>query len=693
MSDSKANEPKKRQRGNVSRLQLDALLKDVEGEDTVPWWNHRLNFAASNGLISDLQLRRSLSYRNSCVKTSLRSIGVAKPLQDRFRLYSIACSKIQHRLGAVLNMAVVIHKDNEASLCRLASVCQDVQSLRDIMLDGPNPKPLEVVLAETRYPSLLRLGPSDEEISLMSSWDQAKTYIANRFVANVQVHVRSHLQRRIKKSLRSRINNTENDVAMKYVFSDGTAPEDSEDREHCERMKTRLYALKLLSRDGFTLPKREKVSPDMMLLHFDLCKEEIASFQPLPMATTLSRCHARICERVYGTLTKGMPNVPEFSSLVRERRKRVVPRRKWTKKAFRQVRRSQKAKKSGKRKQQIKKRRKQQKLKPDQQIDSLETDGYSVSLALKTPHKNPADNLSPEEKFEKHIARLKKVMTKPDAFVAGNDPGRKNLATQALLSVGSEVSSTQASRVQFTRSQWNSVIRSKQQRAWEEKRRNGPVKTALDALSSSGGKKSCNEDKWAAYLTASVENQRVLHQEFLENDERQRRRFLAYGRRQRAIDRVASRMVNTPDRKPLVIGYGNGSFPCHGRGGSDTSVPVKSLYRAVIAAFKKKRICGGVIKVWEYFTTAKCYRCHNRMEKMFKTVDGKKVEDRDFRCCATCTHEEHPKLRNRDWNAALNILVLTIAILKGEDRPEYLKPEKKKRRSAKRKADGSSIAH
>ena len=672
----------KRRTGHVSREELDRRLTGVEGEEEHQWWNHRLIFAAERGKITKHELNTSLSCRVTCVKTSLRSIGCSDAIQSRLRLYSIATSKIHHRLGAMLNMCAVTNKENPRELRALATLVQDVQQLRDTMLAGVNTMPPVVAATLRENPRLWDMGPRKDELSILSTWDQAKTYIANRFIANVQVHVKSHLERRLKRAIRRSMVDTPSDIAMKYLFDRGKPPTNEGDKTLCDAMATRLRSLKLLNEDGFVLPKRQKVPVDVLLLHFELAFCEETGFQPLPMSNTVSRIHSRVCERIYGNLTRSLPECPSFDEFVKKRIKRPPSRSRWTKRSFRRVRRSKGAKKRGGRKVRRKRRGKQQVVSVNkmQSIHSFETDGYSISLALNTPHTSPADGLTPKQYAEKELDRLRRVSQEADCWVAGLDPGRKNIATQACLPFEADPLGGEAMRVQFTREQWKRVVRSRQQREWECGRRVGRVKKALDALSASGGKKRASDaSKWKSYVKASLDHQRVLHREFLENDERRRRALLSYGRRRRAVETAASRLVQTPDGKPLIIGYGNGSFKSHGKGGSDTSVPVKALYRAILSAFKKKRLRGGVTKVWEYFTTAKCHRCHKRMEKIYELSDGHPVENRDFRRCMHCNQDKCPKLRNRDWNAALNMRVVVMCLLKGEDRPVYLKPEPRAR--------------
>ena len=55
--------------------------------------------------------------------------------------------------------------------------------------------------------------------------------------------------------------------------------------------------------------------------------------------------------------------------------------------------------------------------------------------------------------------------------------------------------------------------------------------------------------------------------------------------------------------------------------------------------------------------------------------------DRDFRICEHCSsNEQTRKLRNRDFNASINILKLLWSELRGEARPGYLCPEPRGRK-------------
>lgn len=169
-----------------------------------------------------------------------------------------------------------------------------------------------------RMPSIWDTGPREQELELMTSWDQAKTYMANRFVANVQVHVKTHLERRIKKRLSASLVSTSFDVAYNYVFAKGDPPDHQGDKSVCDVLAARLRGLKLITADGFCLPAREKVPVDIMLFHFELAFDAGSAFQPFPLANTVSRVHARVDERIYDKLTVGILEAPSFQEFVKK---------------------------------------------------------------------------------------------------------------------------------------------------------------------------------------------------------------------------------------------------------------------------------------------------------------------------------------------------------------------------------------
>ena len=109
--DPTAAEQQKKTGGDFNRLSKE-VLADLLGkrgvlQDAPEWWNHRLLFAHSHGAITNEQLERSLSCSTRVVKRYLWSITSDITVRSRLRTYSIATTKLWHRLGAIVNMCAV----------------------------------------------------------------------------------------------------------------------------------------------------------------------------------------------------------------------------------------------------------------------------------------------------------------------------------------------------------------------------------------------------------------------------------------------------------------------------------------------------------------------------------------------------------------------------------------------------------
>jgi transposase len=88
-----------------------------------------------------------------------------------------------------------------------------------------------------------------------------------------------------------------------------------------------------------------------------------------------------------------------------------------------------------------------------------------------------------------------------------------------------------------------------------------------------------------------------------------------------------------------------------------------------------------VIMVWEYLTTQMCHVCQKRMVSVY----ADKIPIRGLKLCksTTCSKDHNPAFRNRDGNAARNLVICLEAMVKGQNRPKYLCPQPKKRKSKK----------
>ena len=430
----------------------------------------------------------------------------------------------------------------------------------------------------------------------------------------------------------------------------------------------------------------------------------ILGFQPFPHNSAVSRVHVHVDQRVMNQLLREKP--PDKRCLLENLN--LTPERWEACRPVKEKAKTRKTKKTtrprkhqGSRKVKRYVRRRGASLPPGAVIRSVHTDGVALSIVMKMPHTKPADKLTTEEYIAKQNDRATALFNDDDCYVVAGDPGRVNLMVAATLKARQNPVDTRPSRTRTTRTWWLKATKRIKQQEWEQKRRSRPdVAAAMNALSQSGGRRSVSVSAWSRYLDALVANKDTLHREFLENDERYVLRMERYRHRRSAISRAAQCILNeVPNSKgqptKVVVGYGDASMKSHGRGTKDVSVPVKQLYREIIATMKRRRLDGVVIKVWEHRTTKTCYRCKEELETVYekdeegvdkRDAHGRRTEDRNFRRCAHCrTTEGSPKLRDRDFNASINILLALIARLKGEPRPEHLRPKKVRRKATKRR--------
>ena len=747
--------PKPPSNGKLSRVKLDALLKGVAGEEAHPWWNDRLAFAHSNGLLTVEQLQAAQSVRTRVLKRYLWSITSDDIVRQRLRTYAIAASKLAHRLGAVLNMCAVAAGAGGAAPGAFGDIvnmlcAKTTTAMRTVMLpDGCKvEQPAFVTRVLEAYPQLSALMPTPEELGVLSSWNQAKKFILDKYLVSVAMHVRTHFLKRLKRHIRSVLVGNEDAKCevFKYIWGSKTEV-DNVNREVADRVIERLKHIGAWSSadnapDTSTSDGSEKsaLNPGLMQWHLELCLSDTSTCQPFPLANLVSRGYHRVDREVFRSMFKaeglGLHTALRLSPAL------------WNAnlKSHHRV--------------ESKKGRRQSVITPLRKgefVSSVETDGYGVSITIKTPHTERAGTkLTKEENGARHMERLCAVYkSRDDVQLTSSDPGRVCLATTARTTKTPAEADLPSPRMDaerrgkvarpahgvYSRQAWKKDIKDRATKEWEATRRLRPtVKAAMDALSASGGKRNSSLERWQAYLNAAVEHWSTLCGEFLECDDRCAMKMSLFKLRRRALDRFASSVV-APTRedkckgkgvRPLIVLYGSATMKCHGRGSNDTPVPVKGVYDAILRAFRRHRREGGVLKTWEHRTTLTCHRCGTVMEKLYETVaDGSRREIHDYRLCTKCTcangfefdgcgggacrtggcgcqrvllfrcakkggegvktsvpnfsrcavstQEERPKLRNRDFNAAINILRAGEAMLRGEGRPEHLRPATRKK--------------
>eukprot|EP00873_Tetraselmis_striata_P028191 jgi/Tetstr1/448455/TSEL_035723.t1 len=605
---------------------------------------------------------------------------------ERIRSYSVLCTKLHRRASALLNMTVCENINNEDNLLKICDILSSPLKIKPIVvcLRDPLSDLFEKCLRKHKY--IDSLGPSLNELSLVSHWSNVKTYVANKIHANIKTQIKSHFLKRLKTYVRSHVKGPP-DAAVKYLFGESPC-ENVEDRTLIESIVDRLGKGGLL-KDGLPEIPAEGLPSSLIKFHFDLCKASEKGFRPLPFPSIGARHHARIDPGVFSTLMRDLPDAER--DLHRELK---LTRELWNRKANRVIgykkrQREKKVNRRGENKRTKKFRRynrlKVRKLKDTQWVSSIETGGVAVSIVVKTLHRPAREKKDVDQHYEEELRKIREVYNNCSPSITAFDPGHVFLLTGATIPKsdlnmeahkGEMVSSAKHSA--FSRAPWAKICRQGEQRTWEEERRStAEVKEALDKLTESGGGRSSDIDIWAKFVKAAADRIDTLDKEFLLNDERCKRRFTCFKRKQSALMKVAGFAIRKEEKTPILIGVGHANVSATMKG-CPISVPTKAIQKSIKRAFSQHDKKGYIMKVWEHRTTKTCYKCFNEMEIMYKEKDGKQVPDRESRRCNHCKHgpDEHgperPKERNCDFNAAKNILLAFIAILQDKPRPQHL---------------------
>lgn len=352
----------------------------------------------------------------------------------------------------------------------------------------------------------------------------------------------------------------------------------------------------------------------------------------------------------------------------------------------------------------------------DDRVDSIETDGVGMRMCVKRPvdlsrFVRPlptAEELAARKAASAAAARkrsadkkrvLKEKLTGVDPSAApcasvssvaapvfvGADDGRKKLYVAAV----SRDATKKPTTVVFTRSRYYHEMRYQSHQAWNRQRQLQPaLQAALAALSEAGGLRNCDPDLWRATLAAEREHDLVLRQEYLESKEHAVWRMRLFRRKRASLDRAAWRMVGEPVRdevleRPLVVGVGSAKFSSTGRG--ELPAPTSALRQALRRAISEVRSRGREVvylDVWEHRTTLCCCACGSATRAAAVVQPNRTVEEegnrrrkvgggsRRLRLCTEC--DPGGKLRDRDVQAARNMLWLTQHEYYGAPRPQYL---------------------
>ena len=335
---------------------------------------------------------------------------------------------------------------------------------------------------------------------------------------------------------------------------------------------------------------------------------------------------------------------------------------------------------------------------PDARVDSVETDTVGLRLHVKIPKdverfKRPlpetAEAPTPKRprttRKSRGTSASKESEEEADSFLfdqpmfpvmVGVDEGRSKLFTAAISTNPLKKPESLA----FTRKHYYSAMGYWRHQKWSQGRSRKPeVQSLLTNLANAGGLKTCRPDRWEATLRVEQEHRGLLKEEYLENNEYAMWRMRLFRKKRQALDRGVQKIIRAasqgqPRERAIVIGLGDAKFPSTGRG--EMAVPTTQLGVAIQRAVARARETNRLVEIrniWEFRTTKCCCGCGMVTESPMveDRKRGGQRRSRRLRLCTSC-EETTGKRRDRDVQAARNILWLLQHKMHGSPRPWYL---------------------
>ena len=292
-------------------------------------------------------------------------------------------------------------------------------------------------------------------------------------------------------------------------------------------------------------------------------------------------------------------------------------------------------------------------MKKKSKVCSFETDGVGMSICLKTA----VPLYSPPTRFQDN-----EILESDNPVFIGGDEGRAKIMTCAV----STNPLKQPTKIVFSRRSYYRSTKHKARLLFETSEReknHGELQNVIQQLSLSP-----KHTMTSQYVRrVADEHFDVMKREFIVNKERALWRMRLYRMKKRSLDRAAQRIFQAANKRPVVIGVGNAKFAPTGIG--EMAVPTtgfnKALARAKYRYHKKSRIIG----IDEFRTTMCCCACG---EITTAPLVGGDRPSRRLRFCNNCNQQNGKGLRDRDIQAARNMLWCTINLFYGIERPSYL---------------------
>lgn len=671
------------------------------------------------GVLTEEDVLQQSSTDKKTFKAYLWTLVEDDRIRKAFRQYSIVCSEIMIRGSIIANIVANVVTPEE--LFQLSSTRENMRQLilpeffQEHKSMSIHPLVKDVL---SRFSHAIPPEPEWRKQIDRRGWDNALKYIAGKYLTAFKNHVCVHLLRRCRQYIG---NVCKDPDAAKEVFMNGFGIRELSEGDSIIVRDLRARIGKKTDNGELATPKTmSKQHLELHTMFLTSQKEsdkekDKGSVMPL---VSLTRGYHCVDARIFESITKMFDDTSlDFNDVFGGNHEEWNRRLRKT----RNIKRKKQRKRGGHRRGAWKRiNHKYFKLDSGRptRVASIETDGYGVSVCLQTPKKayvfiqrekeltDPEKREFAKKKRNEQIEKLRKLFAEKRVVLRGTDLGRRNLHTCAIMELEAgqlpdldNVSSWQMQRSDFSREQWSrSIGAEKRKKFFAERDARPEVKKMLTALAHQRSR--CAQlDVFCSYASTLKSHWDVVRTEYLEEDSRCGMRMFFWRRRRSTMDKMVNRMILPGDRDAyLIIHSGNASFGSGGKG--EISVPVKQFHMETKKGFRRLNRPGEIIIADEYLTSQGCFDCRSRLSKVFKEgetrEDGRPVENLDIkRCDHDCRLNPNVSvIKDRDYNAARNILLLLVWILYGrEGRPDYLaRPKKVVAPRKKKNADGASTS-
>ena len=500
-----------------------------------------------------------------------------------------------------------------------------------------------------KYPHLNTLLPDWKSLMVTSGWDNSINRMYSKYRANVQNHIMVHLLKYIKSYLKVvelEQPDCRDDLISCFYGKPRPIIAHNQDYEYFIALKQYLG----VSDTYQYLPKKLEYNPSFVQLFMFLVKYGVTQGTYLPIANIGRKyCYfdAKIIQYLlpttYRHVKQQLNREPMFAEILNITPESYNHKRKLIRKQLRQ-----KYKKDNKKLKKKWKRLGHSNIPRNCKIYSMETDGVGLSLCIK----RPIDIYHKHQNQEDNISRL------DNPTFAGADLGRAKLFTAAVSVDGTK----KPISIVFTRRQYYHDIKHRIRMKWEKQRSSQePLRQVLIELSSQGG-----QSNLLHYTQVISQNLEVLQNEYSINKERALWKMRLYRLKKRSLDTHVNKILQLCKNRPVVIGLGDATFATSGRG--ELSVPTCQLGKAFLKAKRRHSSLVVLKSISEFGTTKGCCACSQVTTPKVKANGRTSTR---LRLCTSC-NETIVKLRDRDVQAARNILWLTQHEFFGCERPAYL---------------------